>query len=114
MKARTLILTAGAALALGAPAAQAASTSNRLFQTRIHTILAERSQETVVKGRTHKSRNTATHLSARANIGEYPYPNPTDPSQVYTRVTVGSTTSFEPKPTGVGYTAAAAAAPSLN
>jgi hypothetical protein len=42
VKARTFIITIGATLALVVPAAQAANTSNRLYQTKIHTILAEK------------------------------------------------------------------------
>jgi hypothetical protein len=41
MKARTLILAAGAALALAVPAAQAASARNGLYQVQVHTVLAE-------------------------------------------------------------------------
>ena len=49
MKARNFILTSGAVFALVVPVAQAANTSNRLFQTRMHTILAERNTQAGAK-----------------------------------------------------------------
>jgi hypothetical protein len=64
VKARTFILTTGAALALVVPAAQATNSSNRLFQTKVHTILAERN--------THQSTKTAkTSHYAKAEAGYY-------------------------------------------
>ena len=45
MKARTFILTAGAALALVVPAANAAGAKSGLYhQAQVHTVLAEKSQ----------------------------------------------------------------------
>jgi hypothetical protein len=46
---------------------------------------------------------TATHVVTN------PYLNPTAPAQVSTRVASGSAASYEPRPTGTGYTAQAAA-----
>jgi hypothetical protein len=40
---------------------------------------------------------------APANIADYPHLNPTAPEQVYTPVSVGENTSFEPKPTEGNY-----------
>lgn len=40
---------------------------------------------------------------APANIASYPLLNPSKPDEVFTPVTVGSTTSFEPKPTADNY-----------
>jgi hypothetical protein len=93
MKASTFILTGAAALALAVPAANAASTSNRLYQAKAHTVLAENAQKALATRQTAK---TAAHRSARATVGEYP-------GQVYTLVTVGSTSSLEPKPTAANY-----------
>lgn len=41
--------------------------------------------------------------TAPSNIGDYPYLNPSDSAQVYTPVSVGGTTSFEPKPTAANF-----------
>ena len=54
MKARTLILTAGATLALAVPAANAAIAENGLYhQAQVHTVLAEKNNQAASKSQAY-------------------------------------------------------------
>ena len=71
MKARTFILTTGAALALVVPAAQAASTTNALqYQALVHTVQYDKNNHALGKNAAGKSRASKSHVKARQAIGQ--------------------------------------------
>jgi hypothetical protein len=64
MKARKFILTTGAVFALVVPAAHAAASQNRLYQTQAQTVLYETNHQMIGKARVSKSRATEIHFSS--------------------------------------------------
>jgi hypothetical protein len=66
MKARTFILTTSVAFALVVPVAQAASSNNRLYQTRVQTILFDKTHQTIGKTHVAKTKAVESHAKSKA------------------------------------------------
>ncbi len=116
MKARTFIITTSVCFALVAPAAQAAGTSNRLHQTKVQTVLWDKTHKTIVKSKA----KACTAKARKAKAGSCtPTPPPTPaPVPVSTETVVGEEfvnpcvdTGLETLPEEIVDNAAAAIAP---
>jgi hypothetical protein len=77
MKARTFILTTSVCFALIVPAAQAANTQNRLFQTKVQTVLwdkSHRASDKTLAGVTHGKKAPTVANNPKQSPREAPRP----------------------------------------
>jgi uncharacterized membrane protein len=96
VKARTLILTAGATLALAVPAANAAIAKNALYhQAQVHTVLAEKNNQAASKTQAYVLRDNGMWVRVTAAK------NTTSVSSSYVQGSAGRGSQYVPHQTGI-------------